>query len=329
MDKKCTDISVCWYCSGKCDNCMEITSFDRGPVVGYHTFEPCRFCDDECMKYYNNTRINSNIQVLLHEEAACKDSHKQFLSIFCGLLDTNMQRNKVSAHFFCNSEKSEVYVLLRIRSIQKQQYFAFVLSEDFSPATCLPKPMSFKDEDMFLITGLQIVMKAVLAKLDFPDFSACVRSLEQDSILSQFSDKSFEMPPLQISVNNLPNAFKLSAENRTIVYPSPYHIVLHRTGNSFAIYLLANSAAAVQPDTQFLVLLYYSSENCKAKIMYNVKDIFAPITVKNLDPSDPQCPLSSYDKLFMDRFTEVVCAKLTLMLQERGAEYLTAFLTSK
>ena len=54
-DTKCAMALACWYCSGRCDNCMKKTSFDAAPMIGYHdTSTSRRFCNSSCLKYYES-----------------------------------------------------------------------------------------------------------------------------------------------------------------------------------------------------------------------------------------------------------------------------------
>lgn len=330
MDMKC--IESCWYCSGRCDNCMETTSFDRGPLLGYHVSETVRFCNDECMKHYRFHRSSSHTQVLFHTKTtplSCSVSHRHFLTVFCGLLGTNLERSKVIARFFCGSSQKEgVYVLLQIRFVPKQQFLAFVLSDDFLPVTCVPNPMPLTDEDMLIIAGFQLVMKSILAKLGFPDFSTCVSSILEDENSTTFPERSLEVSPLQPSLDNLPDGFKISEEDQTIVCPHPYSIVLHRTMKSYTICLLANLTAEVKENGQFLALFYSCSVDCTVKAIYAVEDSLVAVTVKRVDGSESQPLLSSYDELVVECCKSIVHVELMSMLKERGVDRLGAFVTN-
>ena len=320
LDMKC--VEACWYCSGRCDNCMEKTSFDRGPLLGHHIGYTVRFCNDECLKHYRFHRGSSNTQVLFHPRPVPLDmviSHRHFLTVFCGLLDTDLERNKVGAHFFLDNDAPEetVYVLLQVRLVPKQRFLAFIMPDDFSPVASLPNFMPLRDEDMFITAGLQKVMKILLSKLDLPDFS----SFKLDggkSILEQ----SIEMPSLQLSLDCLPHGFKIHEADQTITYPDPYHIVLHKTEKEYATYLLA---AKIEEDYRFLALFYFNTVDCNLKLLYTAQNSFAAITVKKLESK----PLSSsYDELLEECCRNLVRVELTSMLQERSVTSLVTYVTS-
>ena len=313
---------------------METTSFDRGPVLGYHVGETVRFCDNECIKHYRFNRSSSYTQVLFHKKSASLNhiaSHEHFLTVLCGLLDTSMERNKVIARFYCSSSKKErVYILLQVRFVPKQRILAFVPSDDFLPLTCLPNPVPLTDEDMFIIAGLHMVMKSIFAKFDFPDLVSCAGSILEHKSSTTFPEQSLEVPPLQPFIDILPNNFKISSEDQIIICPHPYYIILHKTTKTYATYLLANSTTEIKDDDQFLVLFYNCSVDYTIKAIYAVEDGFDTISVKTLigSKSQPIQNLSSYDELVVENCKTIVYVELMSMLQERGFDQLGTFFTN-
>lgn len=307
---------------------MERTSFDRGPMLGYHSVShSVRFCDSECMKHYRFHRSSSPTQILLHNKHSSTASDRHFLSVFCGLLSTDLERNKVSAQFYCDSSQNDrVYVLLQIRFVPKQRFLAFYLSDNFFPTTCLPNSMQLTDEDNFIIAGLQLVMKAVLAKLNFPDILTCMSSILSDISPTTFPEESLEMPPPQFSLESLPIGFSIS-EDQAIFCPHLYTVVLHKRKKTYITYLLAKLSGELEKDNQFIVLFYNHSVDCKIKTTYVVEDSHVSITVKSFEVSESQA-LSSYDKQIVECCKKIVCVEVISMLRENGVDSLEAFITN-
>ena len=278
------------------------------------------------MKHYRFHRNSSQTEILFHRRTTSLShtvSERHFLTIVCGLLDTKLERNRVVAQFYYSDTQEKVYVLLQIRFVPNQCFLAFVSSDDMLPLICLPNPMPLTDEDMFIIRGLQLVTKSVLAKLDYPNLLTCARSVLEDS---KCVGKSLEVPPLQPSLNMLPCGFQISDDDQPIICPHPYHILLHKTNTTHTTYLLVNSAANIKEADQFLVIFYKRSVDCVIKTVYTVDDSLGAIAVKKLDSFDSSL-LSSYDTLLLECCKEIVCAELKSMLHDRGYDHLRAFLT--
>lgn len=332
FDMKCD--GACWYCSGKCDNCMKSTSFDRAPLLGYHVGYPVRFCDDECIKHYSFNRNNSATQILFHTETKPADAtaHRHFLTVSCGLLGTDLERNKVVAQFYLDSgsrgnSDRNVYVLLQIRFIPAQRFLAYVLSSEFSPVNCLPNPLPLTDEDTFITAGLQLVMKNLLEHFKLPDLSSFVSLILEDA--SRFPEQFMEMSPPVLSLNFLPNGFRISEEDKTIVYPNSYSMVLHKTEETYTTYLLANNMAAeVKKGGRFLALFCNFSVDCTIKVAYAVEDNPVAIAVKKFDSFESQALPGSYDELMVESCKNIVCIELTSMLQEKEADHLETLVTN-
>lgn len=312
FDMKCAE--ACWYCSGKCDNCMENASFDRGPILGHHVWETIRFCSEECLRHYRFHADSSDTEILFHPLTI---SRKPFLTVFCGLLDTELERSRVVAHLYrdSDSQDEDVYVLLQIRYVPKQKFLAFVLSHDFSPATNLLSTVSLTDEDKLVTAGFQLVMKKFLAKFNLPDFPSFL-----SSIRSSTPGELVKMPPLYTSLDCLPNGFKILEKEQSITFPDPYCIVLHRTHKTYTTCLLANPTAE---DGQYLAIFYNSSVDCKITALYAVEGSPAAVAVKKLESK----PFSnSYDELVVECCRNIACIELISMLQEREVDCLGAFI---
>ena len=326
---KCVD--SCWYCSGKCDNCMETTTFDRGPVLGYHVTETVRFCTDECLKHYRFHRNSSYTKILFHKRTTPNHAidYEHFLTVMCGLVGTNLERNKIIAQFYYScSQKERVYVLLQIRFVPEQRFLAFVPSDDFLPLTCLPNPVTLTDEDMLIITGLHFVVKGILAKLKFTDLVSCATSILEDKNIITFPEQTLELPPLQPSVDTLPSGFKISLDDQTSICPHPYCIVLHQTTKTYTTCLLANLMTKINSDGQFLVLFYNYSVDCTIKTVYAVEDCVDTFSVMTLSEPESQHLLSPYDEQFVEICKTIVCVELTSMLERRGFDHLRDFITT-
>jgi hypothetical protein len=192
----------------------------------------------------------------------------------------------------------------------------------------LPNPVPLTDEDMLINTGLHMVIKDILAKLCFPDLVACANTVLGDENSTTFLEESLEVPPLQSSIDNLPNGFKISSEDQTIVCPHSYVIVFHKTTKTYTTYLLANLSKEVNGDGRFLVLFYNCSVDCTVKTVCVVEDSLDGITVKVFDGSESQPLLSSYNELLVESCKTIVCVELTSMLQERGFDHLEEFATN-
>ena len=311
---------------------METTSFDRGPVLGYHVTETVRFCNDECLKHYRFHRSSSYTQILFHKRITPPNhaiGHEHFLTVLCGLLGTNLERNKIIAQFYYNcSEKERIYVLLQIRFVPEQRFLAFVPSDDFVPHTCLPNPVPLTDEDMLMITGLHLVMKGILAKLNFPDLVSCATSVLEDEGSITFPEQTLEVPPLQPSIDILPSGFKISLDDQTITCPHPYSIALHQTTKTYTTCLLADLMTKINGNGQFLVLFYNYSVDCTIKTIYAVEDSLDTITVTTLNGPESQLLLSPYDEQFVEICKTIVCVELTSMLEKRGCDRLGDFITT-
>ena len=324
LDMKC--IEPCTYCSGKCDNCMETTSFDRGPMLGYHAVShTVRFCDGECMKHYRFHRSSLPTQFLFHDkQLKCAFSDRHFLTVFCGLLDTNLERNKVIAKFCCEDSQTErVYVLLQVRFVPKQRFLAFYLSDDFLPVSCLPESMPLTDDDMFIITSLQLVMKEMLTKLNLPYISACMSLISSQAT---FQEEPLELPPLKTFLSSLPDGFSISEEDQTVVCPHPYSIVLHRTRNTY-VFVFAKLNAEHKEDNQLIVLFYHHSVDCAVKTAYVIEDSLDSITVKDVEGFKSHPPLSTYDELIVECCRQMVYNEMLCMLQESEVNGLGDFIT--
>lgn len=321
---KCVD--SCWYCSGKCDNCLETTSFDRGPVLGYHFTEAIRFCNEECLKHYRFHKSSSHTQILFHKRISPPDHaicHEHFLTVTCGLPGISLERNKVIAQFYHSSSQEErIYVLLQIRFVPKQRFLAFVPSDDFLPLACLPNPMPLTDEDMLIICGLHLVMKGILAKLNFPDLVSCATSILNDKGSTSYSGQILEVPPLQPSIDALPSGFKISLEDQAIIYPHPYCIALHQTTKTYTTYLLADLTTQIDGNGRFLVLFYNYSIDCTIKIVYAVEDSQDTISVKILSGPKSQPLLNPYDEQLVEICKTIVCVELLSMLERKGFDHL-------
>lgn len=305
---------------------MEITSFDRGPMLGYHLTDAVRFCNDECIKHYRFHRCSSHTQIKKCKLLDSTVSHRHFLSIFCGLLGSNLERNKVTAHFFYEgSQKKRVYALLQIRFVPRQKFLAFDLSNEYLPATCLPTPTPLTDEDKLIVTGLQTVIKRFLTAINFSDLSTCA-----SSILEMFSGESLELPPLQPSLNTLPDGFKISEEDKNIIFPHSYCTILHKVNlkENCATYFLADLSATAKDSNQFLVLFYQQSVDCTIKAIFVVEDSCVPITANKLIPFESKHSLSTYDKLIADCCKQMVCVEVMSMLLEKEIEDLDTFIAN-
>ena len=311
---------------------METTSFDRGPMLGYHIGYTVRFCNEECLKHYHFHRSSSHTEIIFHKRTAqVSDSDIHFLTIVCGVLGTNLERSRVIAQFYCDvSQNKKVYVLLQMRSVPKQRFLAFSLSDDFLPLVFMPNPVSLTDEDRFMIASLQLIIKSFLEKLDIPNLLTCITSILGEDSSKQFAEQTLKVPPLQPSLCVMPSGFYISQKDQTIICPHPYNIVLHKTNKrlGYSTYLLLNSAANIQEGSQFVVLFHNNSVDCKVKIVYAVEDSLDAVTVKKLEGVEPQPLLSPYDDLLMECCKEIVCVEITSMLQERGFDHLGDFITN-
>ena len=311
FDMKCEE--ACKYCSGKCDNCMEKTSFDRGPKLGYHVWETIRFCSEECLEHYRFHRSSSDAQILV---VASIDATRLFLTVRCGLLNSELERSKVVAHLYKGSDsqddKEKVYVLLQVRFVPKQRFLSFVLADDFSPGAVLPNSVLFTDEDLLITAGFQSVMKNFCTKFNFSGLYSFLSSM------SSTPAQLLKVPPLCPSLECLPDGFEILKEEQSIICPDLYSIVLHKTRETHTTCLLTNSAA------EYFALFYNFSEDYEIKAVYTVESSPAAIAMKRLK-SKPL--LSSYNELILECCKNIACVELTSMLQEREVDSLEAFIT--
>ena len=299
-------------------------------MLGYHAVSHAvRFCNDECLKHYQFHRRSSPTQFLFHKKPVkCATSDRHFLSVFCGLIGPNLERNKIIANFYCeDSQNNKVYVLLQVRSVPKQRFLALYLSDDFLPASCLPESVPLTDDDKFIITGLELVMKEILSKLDLPCISTCVSSILSDCSPTVFQEEPLEVPPMHISISSLPNGFKFSEEDHIVVCPHPYSIVLHKTKKTY-MYILAEPKSGLKKDSHFVVLFYHRCVDCAVKTAYAIESSLDSITLKNVESSNSPLPLSNYEELIVECCKQMVHDEVMSMLQESGFSCLEDFVTN-
>lgn len=294
-------------------------------MLNYYKGNPIRFCKEECLKHYRFHKNASHTEIHFHTKTTPPDPavvHTHFLTVFCGLLDINLDRTKVVAQFYFDDNLHEtVYVLLQIRSVPKQKFLAFILSDDFFPLASLPNPTPLTDDDTFIAAGLQLVMKNFLTNTNFPNFSALVSSILEDGSLISLPER-IEEPPLLPSIDCLQNTrVKISKECQAIICPDPYSIILHKAKETYTTYLLADTMAEAD---QYLALFHKCSTDCTIEAVYAVEDGPAGIAVKKLNGS--QYPLSYYNELILESCKNIVCVELTSMLQERGVDHLGAII---
>ncbi len=323
FDMKCID--ACWYCSGKCDHCMERASFDKGPLLGHHVYYNVeRFCNEECLRHYHFHKNSSYTKVHFHTKINPSVDQKHFLSLSCGLLDANLRRNRVEARLYLDYTSQDclmVYILLQIRFIPTQRFLAFVSSDDLTPITTLPSPSPLTYEDLLLITGFSLILKGLLTELNFDDFCCLASSFIVQETSTPLPEQSVELPPLKLSIEYLPIGFKISEEDRAITCPDHYCVIFHKTGDAYATCLLADPKANIQQE--FLALIYHHSVDCVVKIVYAVED--NPIMVKRLES---QPTVNSYDEVLVECCRKIVFSELTSMLQLSGVHHLGLFVTN-
>ena len=300
---------------------MEMTSFEKAPMLGYQVGDAVRFCDGDCMRHYRFHSSMSATQIMFHnvtplstdggETSAAK--YRRFLTVSCGLLDTDLQRNKVLMHFYALLDSSasskpeeRVCVLVQARFDPDQRFLAFLLSSDLVPVKCLPDPSSSLSslEERLIVSGLQSVMYCVLDKFGFADFYSLMDAVFEDE--SSSFPRLSEIPSQFVFIDSLPSGFKFSKDE--VVIPKSYNVVFHDTKrDSMTVVLVSESGT-------LLALFYKHSVDCVIRVAYAVeRDPLAVVETKELP-----CVMDSHHRLLLDSCRDIVCAVLAdTLLEER------------
>ena len=270
-DTKCAMALACWYCSGRCDNCMKKTSFDAAPMIGYHdTSTSRRFCNTSCLKYYESG-LAVPIQ-LNFEPSELPGGHQRVFSLCTSMILPNFEKSKITVSLHLGDGSPEYpadkpYALFQRRQLGEQQIFLeFFISESFEAAD--PLPFAAKDEQV--LTEMGHLRRSEFSKiLHFVTSHFGHRTLMSLLAAVLQNPKAFpttvEIPSLERNFDYLPSDFRISHNKGKIVrLPPNHHILLHstkeyvRSSEGQAVFLAAEFNDDAELATPYVLLYKYT-----------------------------------------------------------------------
>ena len=254
FDTRCSLECPCWYCVGKCDNCMKPASFEMSPLLNYHVPNPVRFCCNECCKYYEYSADISPIQIQLSTQEPPFSGHRKLFSVNCSMLDPNLSRSKVSFEVYLGDgspefPKDQPYILFHKRTIPDQIFLEFFVSDDLLPKM----PFLFADSNLtpaefqpINTSDLSAVLTTVLAQCGYSNLHSLVqKALQGKQITKPFP--VFECSPLpKRTFNFLPKGFSISEANQSIYLPDGHCILFHESYGSTIVFVAAETDTCLQ-----------------------------------------------------------------------------------
>ena len=247
FDTRCNLECPCWYCVGKCDNCMKPASFERSPLLHYHVPHPVRFCSNECCKYYEYSADISPIQIQLSTQEPPHGGHRKLFSVNCSMLDPNLSRSKVSFDVYLGDgsrefPKDHPYILFHKRTIPDQMFLEFFISDDLLPKV----PFLFADSNLasagINTSDLSAVLTTVLAQCGYSDLHSLVEGAQQGKLQISKRVSVFECSPLpKRTFNFLPKGFNVSEANQSVCLPDGHNILFHESYGSSIVFVAAET----------------------------------------------------------------------------------------
>lgn len=330
-DTKCSLSQGCWYCSGRCINCMKKTSFDSVPMIGYHdTSVDCRSCSINCYRYYGSG-LAISIE-LGFQPSQLSNGHHRVLSFCTSMVNSNLEKSKILVSLFlCNNSHDypadKPYALFQQRHLGGAQRFLefFVSNDGFEPTDLLPYIDKNEENQLHLDSLKNSEFSAIL--------NAIASHFSHRTLLSLLTavvenPKAFpatlKIPCFTRNFNYLPPGYSVS-HNEKVVLPSNHYILLHNTieydrlHEGSVLFLVADSTG----DSFMPYVLHYE---------YSDYYTFAVAYTVDLDSLEPSAPIIGTQLIHNENFRsemltmglKAVMTKLSKLLQKHDVQSICA-----
>lgn len=160
---KCSKGKDCWYCSNRCDVCLKILGLDSIKMQVNEV--DTSVCNQECAWYLPGSGIQTSIIVAGPSEPplqSYKDrscplylSHKKYFHVYVETTaDSLPMKGDIAVCFGDGSAQypeNKMYGVFFSRTLQKQMFFEFFLSDSFN----LLSPLPFNASNKLLISVIK------------------------------------------------------------------------------------------------------------------------------------------------------------------------------
>lgn len=159
---KCEKETECWFCSSRCDVCLEILGLDSIKAKVNNT--DVRVCREGCSQYVHG-KIQTSIIVAnpgempppfyLNRSGPLFKSHKKYFHVY--IKDTSEDMPLMGDIVVCYGDGSpgypenKMYGVYFSRTLQKQMLIEFFLSDSFN----ILKPLPFDQSNELLVSVLE------------------------------------------------------------------------------------------------------------------------------------------------------------------------------
>ena len=137
MDNRCPS-KACWYCSGRCHNCMKPSTFGYAKEVGDTIYN---HCSDRCQKLHFGEKIP--VVTEMNFDPSRQPCDEKLLLLVMGVLPTKMSPNTIICLHIAVSENHAnldaniPYCITQLRTTDSNVFVSFYITPEHSPGNPL------------------------------------------------------------------------------------------------------------------------------------------------------------------------------------------------